>query len=177
MQTDAPYLKSLQAQDPKVVKDWYLSTFPALMLQASRFFTEEAAQMTAVHNAQLKALKNLSQFKPGTSMEAWLAVILRNELIDLYRRQNKWRWLSFDAKHEIAIEPDFDRQMDVEIELQNVEAVLDKLSPTTRFVFSFYCYEQQKPKEIASALKMNVQTVRWHLKTAKHILKNQLSHD
>jgi RNA polymerase sigma factor (sigma-70 family) len=177
MHTDVPYIKSLKAQDPKVLKDWYLQTFPALMRQASRFFSEEAEQMTAVHNAQLKALKNLAQFKPETSMEAWLAVILRNELIDLYRRQHKWRWLSFEAKHEVALEPDFDRQMDEELELQKVEAVLSNLSPTTRFVFSFYVYEQQKPQEIASALKMNIQTVRWHLKTAKHILKNQLSHD
>jgi hypothetical protein len=64
MHTDVPYIKSLKAQEPKVLKDWYLQTFPALMRQASRFFSEEAEQMTAVHNAQLKALKNIAQFKP-----------------------------------------------------------------------------------------------------------------
>lgn len=175
MHFDAPYIERLREQDPKTTKDWYLNTFPRLLAQASRFFTEEAAQITAVHNAQLKALKNLSQFKPGTSMEAWLVVILRNELIDMYRRQQKWRMLRFEAKHEEALDPDFDLQLDREMELKKVEAILSKLSPTTRFVFSFYVYEQQKPREIALALKMNVATVRWHLKTAKQILKKHLA--
>ena len=175
MHFDAPYIERLREQDPKTTKDWYLNTFPRLLVQASRFFTEEAAQITAVHNAQLKALKNLSQFKPGTSMEAWLAVILRNELIDMYRRQQKWRMLRFEAKHEEALDPDFDLQIDREMELKKVEAILSKLSPTTRFVFSFYVYEQQKPREIALALKMNVATVRWHLKSAKQILKKHLA--
>jgi RNA polymerase sigma factor (sigma-70 family) len=175
MHLDAPYIERLRAQEPKTTKDWYLATFPQLLVQASRFFTEEAAQITAVHNAQLKALKNLSQFKPGTSMEAWLAVILRNELIDMYRRQHKWRLLSFDSKHEQAEAPDFDLQIDRETELNKVEAILNQLSPTTRFVFSFYVYEQQKPREIALALKMNVATVRWHLKSAKQILKKHLA--
>lgn len=175
MHPDAPYIERLRAQDPKTTKDWYLATFPRLLVQASRFFTEEAAQITAVHNVQLKALKNLSKFTPGTSMEAWLSVILRNELIDLYRRQRKWRLLSFEAKHEEAIDPDFDLQIDRETELKKVESILSQLSPTTRFVFSFYVYEQQKPREIALALKMNVATVRWHLKSAKQILKKHLA--
>ena len=108
-------------------------------------------------------------------MEAWLAVILRNELIDMYRRQQKWRMLRFEAKHEEALDPDFDLQIDREMELKKVEAILSKLSPTTRFVFGFYVYEQQKPREIALALKMNVATVRWHLKSAKQILKKHLA--
>ena len=174
MNFDAPAIQRLKANDPKAVEAWYLHTFPALLQQAARFFSQRNEQLTAVHNAQLKALQNLAQFKPDTSMEAWLAVILRNELIDTYRRKQRWRILSFENRYESTYEPDFDQQLDASLELERAEALLAHLPQKTRFVFSLYAFEELKPREIAQELSMQIQTVRWHLKSAKHTLKKHL---
>lgn len=174
MNFDAPAIQRLKANDPKAVEAWYLHTFPALLLQAARFFSQRNEQLTAVHNAQLKALQNIGQFKPDTSMEAWLAVILRNELIDTYRRKQRWRILSFENRYEATYEPDFDQQLDASLELERAEALLAHLPQKTRFVFSLYAFEELKPREIAQELSMQIQTVRWHLKTAKQTLKKHL---
>mgnify|MGYP000134252366 CR=1 FL=1 len=177
MYNDKLFIERLKSQDQKAVKSWYLANFEPMMRQASRFFNEQSEQLTAVHNAQLKALEHLDQFTPGTSMEAWLSVILRNELIDLYRKKQRWQIRAFQAENTWSEDPDFDFKIDLEAEQNYVEHILTSLPPTTRFVFSFYVFEQLKPQEIATELKMNIATVRWHLKTAKQVLKKLLSHE
>jgi RNA polymerase sigma factor (sigma-70 family) len=177
MNFDAPFIDRLREQDPKALKEWYIETFPILMAQAARFFSEESEQIIAVHNTQLKALKHLDRFRPGTIMEAWLATILRHELIDLYRRQKRWHLRILDAQFEASFEPDFTIEFDQQKELQMVENVLALLPKTTRFVFSLCVYEQMKPKEIAEHLQMNIGTVRWHLKSARQTLKKNRTHE
>ncbi len=53
---------------------------------------------------------------------------------------------------------------------------IQRRSPES-FVVITGCYAQLKPQEIATELKMNIATVRWHLKTAKQVLKKLLSHE
>lgn len=177
MHFDATIVKQLQNQDPKTVKEWYFFTFPSLLRQAAKFYSQHNDQLTAVHNAQLKALTNIDKFSPGSSMEAWLATILRNELIDAYRRKQRWRFRPFTALEEPVLEENFDLQIDHEFENQKVAQLLDLLAEKTRFVFSLFVFEELKPREIAALLSMNVQTVHWHLKTAKVTLKKHLNHD
>jgi RNA polymerase sigma-70 factor (ECF subfamily) len=177
MHYDTTFILQLKRQDPKAVKSWYLAHFEFLMRQASRFFIEQNEQLTAVHNAQLKALKHLDQFTPGTSMEAWLSVILRNELIDLYRKNQRWKFFSFQLSGQVAETADFEFELDRQIEQKRVEQILKDLPPTTRFVFGFYVFEEMKPRQIAEHLKMNLATVRWHLKFAKQQLKKTMRHD
>ncbi|MFM6947169.1 MAG: RNA polymerase sigma factor [Flavobacteriales bacterium] len=177
MHFDAATLKRLQQQDNKTVKEWYCFTFASLMRQAAKYYPHTNDQLTVVHNAQLKALKHIEKFAPGTSMEAWLAVILRNELIDSYRRKQRWAFRPFTALEEPVFEENFDLQIDHELENQKVTQLLDLLTDKTRFVFSLFAFEELKPREIAKLLSMNVQTVHWHLKTAKVTLKKHLDHE
>lgn len=174
MHFDERQLLALQRQEPKAVKLWYLACFPDLMVQASRFFSQENEQLTAVHNALLKALKNINQFEANTSMQAWLSVILRNELIDTYRRRQRWRILSFEKHAREVQEPQFDVAIDAPTEWERIEAILSVLPQKTRFVFGLYAFEGLKPREIAVELSMQTQTVNWHLKTAKQRLKKRL---
>ena len=116
MYNDKLFIERLKSQDQKAVKSWYLANFEPMMRQASRFFNEQSEQLTAVHNAQLKALEHLDQFTPGTSMEAWLSVILRNELIDLYRKKQRWQIRAFQAENAWSEDPDFDFEIDLEAE-------------------------------------------------------------
>jgi RNA polymerase sigma factor (sigma-70 family) len=177
MYNDESFIQRLKAQDSQAIKSWYLAFFEPLMRQASRFFVQESEQLTAVHNTQLKALNRLDQFQAGTSMEAWLATILRHELIDLYRRNKRWKILSLQTSPVLSEAADFEFDLDWQTEQIHVEQLLKQLPPTTRFVFSFYVFEQLKPREIALELNMNAATVRWHLKMAKQQLKKSLNHD
>lgn len=174
MHFDQRELTALKNQDPKAVKAWYLYCFAGLMAQASRFFTQENEQLTAVHNTLLKALKNIDQFQANTSMQAWLAVILRNELIDTYRRKQRWRILSFEKQEYELHEPKFDSELDEPAEWKRIESLLALLPQKTRFLFGLYAFEDMKPREIATQLSMDVQTVNWHLKIAKQRLKKHL---
>ena len=177
MHFDAATLKRLQQQDNKTVKEWYCYTFASLMRQAAKYYPHTNDQLTVVHNAQLKALKHIEKFAPGSSMEAWLSVILRNELIDSYRRKQRWKFQYFDPKHEPFVEAQFEFHLDQDFEMQKVNLILDLLAEKTRFVFSLFVFEELKPREIAKLLSMNVQTVHWHLKTAKVTLKKHLDHE
>ncbi|MEN9699896.1 MAG: hypothetical protein RLZZ301_1094 [Bacteroidota bacterium] len=174
MQLNERQYRLLLQQDPQMVKEWYLQTYPFLMQRAARFFDNKDEQLTAVHNAQLKALKHLKTYKSTSSMWSWLSVILRNELIDLYRKEQRWKRLFSKVQSQGNEEMSIDEQLDAAIELEKVQQHLLVLPKTTRFVFSFVVFEELSPKEIAAALQMPIDTVRWHLKIARRILKTHV---
>ena len=60
------------------------------------------------------------------------------------------------------------------IAAEDLLAMLQKLAPMTRAVFSLYVVEGFKHAEIAEQLGMSEGTSRWHLSSAKQELKRLL---
>jgi RNA polymerase sigma factor (sigma-70 family) len=64
--------------------------------------------------------------------------------------------------------------MDREIETKQIEALLLKLPAATRTVFNLFLWEDLRPSEIASELTISIETVRWHIKTARKLMRQQM---
>ena len=78
------------------------------MSVAVRYKNNKEEQLTAVHNTFLKMLRSIDQFRLNSSFEAWLVRILRNELIDEFRRNHKQSAIQFSELSERIADTAFD---------------------------------------------------------------------
>ncbi|MHC4606081.1 MAG: sigma-70 family RNA polymerase sigma factor [Planctomycetota bacterium] len=149
----------------------------ALRMAGDAPTAEDLAQETAI-----KAYRGLHQFQPGTNMRAWLFRILRNNLINDYRkRRNAPRLMDFSEGEPVGALPDPSYLAVGTIEKFREEIgdaarrALEKVPPAFRFVFLLSTLEGFSYKEIADVLEIPVGTVMSRLFRARTILRKELS--
>lgn len=145
------------------------------MSSAVRYSNNNEDQMAIVNNSFLKIVKNIRNYKIGTAYFSWAKRIVQNEIIDNFRKDKKYKEL-FDTEideNEIEIETHSD--IDYQTEEEELIIMLNKLPPATKVVFNLYAVDGYSYKEIAEKLEIAKETVKWHLKSARKKLKQQLN--
>jgi RNA polymerase sigma-70 factor (ECF subfamily) len=172
---DETLIKSIEIGDESSILRLYDASFSVLMNVVARYKTNHEDRISLINNAFMKAITHLRDFTPGTSYSAWIKTILRREIIDDFRK-NKRRLLEVS----MAIVPDNKEfepnewDLDRALETKRVEALLLKLPTATRTVFNLFLWEDLRPSEIATELTLSVETVRWHIKTARKLMRQQI---
>lgn len=168
-------IQRIKQQDERFLQQLYKDVFPIMMSVAVRFMNNREEQLTAVHNAFMKMIRSIDQFRINSSFEAWIVRILRNELIDEFRRNNKQSAIKFsELKDDIQ---DHDFQID---QLENTAPaqllqLLNELPPASKVVFNLYAIDEYSIKQISEALEISIETVKWHLKTSRKTLRARIS--
>ena len=168
-------IQRIRQQDERFLQQLYKDVFPILMSVAVRFMNNREEQLTAVHNAFMKMIRSIDQFRSNSSFEAWIVRILRNELIDEFRRNNKQSAIKFsELKDDIQ---DHNFQID---QLENTAPaqllqLLNELPPASKVVFNLYAIDEYSIKQISEALEISIETVKWHLKTSRKTLRARIS--
>lgn len=168
-------IQRIRQQDERFLQQLYKDVFPIMMSVAVRFMNNREEQLTAVHNAFMKMIRSIDQFRMNSSFEAWIVRILRNELIDEFRRNNKQSAIKFsELKDDIQ---DHNFQID---QLENTAPaqllqLLNELPPASKVVFNLYAIDEYSIKQISEALEISIETVKWHLKTSRKTLRARIS--
>ena len=168
-------IQRIRQQDERFLQQLYKDVFPIMMSVAVRFMNNREEQLTAVHNAFMKMIRSIDQFRSNSSFEAWIVRILRNELIDEFRRNNKQSAIKFsELKDDIQ---DHNFQID---QLENTAPaqllqLLNELPPASKVVFNLYAIDEYSIKQISEALEISIETVKWHLKTSRKTLRARIS--
>jgi RNA polymerase sigma-70 factor (ECF subfamily) len=168
-------IQRIKQQDERFLQQLYKDVFPIMMSVAVRFMNNREEQLTAVHNAFMKMIRSIDQFRSNSSFEAWIVRILRNELIDEFRRNNKQSAIKFsELKDDIQ---DHNFQID---QLENTPPtqllqLLNQLPPASKVVFNLYAIDEYSIKQISEALEISIETVKWHLKTSRKTLRARIS--
>jgi RNA polymerase sigma-70 factor (ECF subfamily) len=168
-------IQRIRQQDERFLQKLYKDVFPIMMSVAVRFMNNREEQLTAVHNTFLKMIRSIDQFRCNSSFEAWIVRILRNELIDEFRRNNKQSAIKFsELKDDIQ---DHNFQID---QLENTPPtqllqLLNELPPASKVVFNLYAIDEYSIKQISEALEISIETVKWHLKTSRKTLRARIS--
>lgn len=168
-------IQRIRQQDERFLQQLYKDVFPIMMSVAVRFMNNREEQLTAVHNTFLKMIRSIDQFRCNSSFEAWIVRILRNELIDEFRRNNKQSAIKFsELKDDIQ---DHNFQID---QLENTPPtqllqLLNELPPASKVVFNLYAIDEYSIKQISEALEISIETVKWHLKTSRKTLRARIS--
>lgn len=154
--------------------------FLALQLMGNRDDAMDVAQ-----EALLRFFKTLHRFDCRRPVRPWLFQIVRNRVVDLYRRQKVRRHDSLDATdHDgnpylVLVDSSVDVERDVargELKVRILKA-LDELSQIQREILVLRDYQDLSYSEIADTLNIPIGTVMSRLHGARKRLRQKLQDD
>jgi RNA polymerase sigma-70 factor (ECF subfamily) len=168
-------IQRIQQQDERYILKLYNDSFPLMMSVAVRYKNNREDQLTAVHNSFMKMLRYIDQFRLNSSFEAWILRILRNELIDEFRRSNKQSNLKFTELNADIPDQHFELEYLENAAPTQLLQLLNDLPPASKIVFNLYAIDDYSIKQISEALEISTETVKWHLKTSRKTLRARIS--
>jgi RNA polymerase sigma-70 factor (ECF subfamily) len=168
-------IQRIQQQDERYILKLYNDSFPLMMSVAVRYKNNREDQLTAVHNSFMKMLRYIDQFRLNSSFEAWILRILRNELIDEFRRTNKQSNLKFTELNTDIPDQHFELEYLENAAPTQLLQLLNELPPASKIVFNLYAIDDYSIKQISEALEISTETVKWHLKTSRKTLRARIS--
>lgn len=151
----------------KLYEDYYGAMMPLCM----RYTNSREDALDVLHEGFIKVFKNISKYKPGTSLNSWIRRIMVNTSIDYYRKMSRRRTEDLDSVFDVSTsDPDALSNMSA----QEIIDSLQMLTPAYRTVFNLYVIEGYPHKEIANILNITESTSRSNLVKARTKLKNIL---
>jgi RNA polymerase sigma factor (sigma-70 family) len=179
MTIDQQTLQAAFKGDRKVQYALYKDCFPILMAVCMRYKRDQQEAANAVNNGFLKIIQHLDRFKnESVPFEAWIRRIMINTLIDEYRRDKKWRDLtvySDTMERQYAETPIDWNEADQRIRVEHLEAMIQKLPPTSQQVFNLFAIDGYSHREISEALGISEGTSKWHVNHARQQLQQWLN--
>lgn len=118
-----------------------------------------------------KALTGLHKLKDENAFGGWLKRIVINRSIDKIRNK-KFKFLSFEAIHELQIEiPD---ELDESVDPEIVHHLIKKLPDGARAILVLHALEGFKHAEIAEKLRISESTAKTQFFRAKQMLAKMI---
>lgn len=173
-------LKLIQAcrdDDRKAINTLYEYCFHLLMPVCFRYNKNEEDARAAYNTGFIKILKGLEKLDGEVNYNAWFRRIMVNSLIDEYRKNKKYndRVSRSDDERELdfySVGTSNDAESNLGCE--NIVAMIKELPETTATVFNMYVIDGYSHKEIGEILGMSDGTSKWHLSTARKMLREKL---
>lgn len=152
----------------KIYEDHYSMMLPVCM----RYADDDNEALDILHDGFIKVFKNISKYKSGTSLKAWIKRVIVNTAIDLYRKKVRRRTEDLDNVYDAKnLDPDVVSEMAAEEIIKGLQT----LSPVYRTVFNMYVIEGYPHKEIAAHLGITESTSRSNLVKARAKLKSMFN--
>ena len=169
VELNSTHIKKIKRRNSKVINELYLNSFSVLKSYAARYKHNEDDQMTLINNAFMKVIDNIDKYKAGSPYKTWITQIIKNEVIDDYRKNKKRNeTIELDIKYERSSQTS---EIDELIEKEQLEYYLNALPSASRMVFNLYVIEGYNSKEICEELEIGYETFKWHLKEARKRLR------
>lgn len=132
----------------------------------------------ALNNGFLKILNGLKQVDfESLNFVAWAKRILVNCLIDEYRsnKNHQQSVIAKETERELDIAADaIENNAVVELSYKEILDLLKTIPPISAQVFTLYVIDGYNHKEIGDLLEITEGTSKWHLSTARKLLRTRL---
>jgi RNA polymerase sigma factor (sigma-70 family) len=166
------FIAALTRQDRRAQQQLYEQYYGKMMGVCLRYAGSRDEALDLLHEGFIKVFQNISRYRTGTSLPAWIRTIIVNTCIDYYRRTMRRRTEDIDDLLHIADDhPDILSNL---TEREILDAV-QQLTPAYRAVFNLYVVEGYSHKEIADALQITESTCRSNLVKARTKLQEYFS--
>lgn len=177
MEITPEILKACVKDDRKAINQLYEHCFYLLMPVCFRYNSNEEDARASYNAGFIKILNALEKVNQDFNFNAWAKRIMVNALIDEYRKNKKYN--TQITKSDSERELDFfstGHANDAESNLgyENIMKLVSELPSTTAHVFNLYVIEGYSHREIGDQLSMSEGTSKWHLSTARKLLREKL---
>lgn len=148
-----------------------------LMQVCMKYYVNEEDALSVMHDGVLKIYKSLKKYKYEKSFLNWCRVLMINMILDDLRKNKRRKYFErYDSLPISSLEKELpENESENKEELEFIEDVLKLIPPASRIVFNLHVLEGFKHKEIAKSLNISEGTSKWHVSSAKKILKGALS--
>lgn len=126
-----------------------------------------------VQECLVRAIARIDSYEPGTNLQAWLIVILRNIFLNECRRAKRER-VSLDELG-FAAPPQYPAQQDAGLIIAEVERAFRALTPDHREVLTLVAIEGMSYEQSAEILGVTMGTVKSRLSRARAALSDLLN--
>ena len=151
----------------------YEEYYGSMMGVCMRYASTEDDALDILQEGFIKVFRNISKYKPGTSLHSWIRRVMVNTAIDYYRKSIRRRTEDIDTAYQVTSK---DVDAISRCTEKEILAAVQQLTPTYRTVFNMYVVEGYSHKEIGEYLNITESTSRSNLVKArnrlKHLLKN-----
>lgn len=171
--------------DRKAQFDLYKYWYSDLMRMATRYKKNREDAAAIVNTAFFKVFSNIEKYQSTVPFEAWIRQIMKNSIIDEYRKEKRNPEFSGDLSGENGEEIEFSDQgvdynlFEKEMSAEEAEKILYRLGENERVVFNMFEMDGYSHKEIADAMGISERTSKRYLASAKinlvEMMKKKLS--
>jgi RNA polymerase sigma-70 factor (ECF subfamily) len=173
----ADLLKACLQDDRKAIKYLYEHCFKKLMPVCYRYHNNEEDARSSLNIGFIKILKGLDTIDEKVNFAAWSKRIMINTLIDEYRKKKNYQnhVTSKETERELDVEAGpADNEAESDLGYQNLLMLIAQLPEISGRVFNLYVIDGYNHKEIGELLGMSEGTSKWHLSTARKLLREKL---
>lgn len=165
-------VKGCARNDRRVQELLYKQYCSSMMALCRSYAKNDEDAIEVLQDGFLKVFQQIERYDASrSSIYTWMRQIMIRTAIDFLRKQHK-KGIAIEWKEEYepAIEPEALQRMSA----QQIQCMLQHLSPTTRSVFNLYITEGYNHREIGEILMISEGTSKWHLSEARKHLLNLL---
>jgi len=161
-------LKGCQADNAHYQKELYSLFAPTMFGICLRYASDYHTAEDILQDGFVKVFRNIKKFRGEGALEGWIRRIFVNTAIEYYRKTAR----SFRfSPLEIVAEKSFDDVSLLDLELNELLSLIQKLPDGYRLVFNLYINEGFSHDEIAKKLNINIGTSKSQLARAKKYLR------
>ncbi len=166
--TEQNLIERCIAGDRAAEKHFFDRFSPAMFAMCRRYLRSREDAEEALVGGLFKALSHLKTYQFAGSFEGWVRRIVVNEALQMLRKNNL---LTFPGDEKpVADHPD-SFSIEADISAREILELLDELPPGYRTVFNLFVLEGYKHHEIATELKISINTSKSQLILAREKLK------
>ncbi len=177
MEVTPEIIQACVREERKAINFLYESCFHLLMPICFRYHSNEEDARAAYNQGFIKILKALEKVDDKVNFNAWVKRIMVNALIDEYRKNKKYNTQisKSDDERELDYYSEGHRNhAESNLGCENIMMLIQELPTTTATVFNLYVIEGYSHREIGEKLEMSEGTSKWHLSTARKLLREKL---
>ena len=178
MDVTSEILEACKRDDRRAIQFLYEYCFKRLMPVCYRYHNNEEDARSSLNIGFMKLLNGLESVDcKEVNFNAWSKRIMVNTLIDEYRKKKNY------TSHVTAKETE--RELDVvsspttneaesDLGYENLMKLVQELPEISRKVFNLYVIDGYNHKEIGDLIGISEGTSKWHLSTARKVLRDKL---
>lgn len=172
-------LEACVRNDRRAQKHLYEHCYRTLMSVCMRYYSNTEDARFAFNNGFLKIINGLPSVDLSQiNFPAWSKRIMVNALIDEYRKNKNHQSMIIGKETDRELELYALNTSNAGEEGMNYDAIMGLLRtipPISAHVFTLYVIDGYNHKEIGELLEITEGTSKWHLSTARKLLRDRLN--